>query len=163
MAKKRSYPNTFKDWLEKAPREGVRYILAYDFTKVGAEKVVEKLRSRIPEKVDSVLLDMVEAPEWTLEELLLANRPKRKTRYLIVAVRAEALYEKEVIKHLDFVHRSLGYQNEEETEIHLVKTVKEFLMGIGIVPANNFGVLEVNLDSIGEAYASLPTLRRGAY
>lgn len=162
MAKKRLYPNTFKDWLEKAPREGVRYILAYDFTKVGAEKVLQTVRRKAPERVSRILLDLVEAPEWTLDELLLANRPKKKTRYLIVAVRTEALYEKEVIKHLDFVHRSLGYQDEEEIETHLTKTVKEGLMSLGIVPANNFGVMEVDLDSIGRAYASLPILK-GAY
>lgn len=138
-----------KERMASLEKEGVRFILTYDFNKNhgGIKRVVEAVNNRLNGKaqLEDLFHGMVIAPDGGKRE---------KTRYVLVGISGDYFYEKEGIKHLDFVHKSMGYKDEPYTETKVAKIVIETLkrLNLFVVEQKYAGIQVVTSDQIMDGY-----------
>lgn len=120
-----------KKEMEVLEQNGTVFILAYDFNKnhSGIKRVVQSVENRLKtSSISDLIHGMVIVPDGGKRE---------KTRYVLVGIPEDYLYLKDGVKHLDFIHKSMGYKDEHYKELKVGRTVEEILKKLNLILAKN--------------------------
>lgn len=125
----------------------IRYILCYDMTAGGGEKLVQKILAKHRGGVD----DLAQAVEDAVSLAGSATiHGEKKTKYIAIGVRANFIQEVTVS------YKTFGQPEYLSHEEHLVSWLAKLMAKLGIVPVNNYGIQEVDPGTFIQKYLSLP-------